>query len=233
MTVLTIDEAKYPDGCSATPASGGSLATSTQYYYRVAAVTVTGETCACEAFSGTTDNSNKKLNLAWNAVPGVKASGGYRIYRNTSDSWAAGNHFLIAVNTNSYVDDGGASLAAGLPMTFTCDKVTTMPLNEQSLVDQKNIAGKEGGSVGYLGSPPSRLHLEGLIKGASAKTELDKLRSIRAGGVACEYTLAAYSVTWVQEDYLLESIQWSPDSGMVDDADAIVLRFLLDLVKIV
>jgi len=233
MTVLTIDQAKYPDGCTATPAAGGSLTASTQYYYRIAAVTDQGETCACDAFSGTTTSPNRTLNLAWNEVAGVKATGGYKIYRNTSDSWTSGSLLLVTVDTNSFVDDGDPAPGAGLPMTFSSDLLLMMPQNIPSLLDEKTISGVEGGSIGYLGSPPETLSLTGSLKGATSKTMLDKLRAIRTGGVACQVTITAYSLTWIQADYLLRSIQWSLGAGLPDDSDAVVLHYSLDLVKVV
>lgn len=231
MAVLVLDEAKYPDGCSATPASGGSLAASTKYYYRVAAVTNTGETCASESFNGTTTDVNKTLNLAWNAVAGVKASGGYRIYRNASDLWASGSLLLATVSTNSYTDDGSVSLGAGYPMTLATDKVKMAPETEASLVAEKNIPGKEGGSLDYLGSPPKRLHIEGYFRGASAKTDLDKLRAIRAGGVAIQVTYTAYSQTWIQAEYLVSSLSWWLEPSVPNDADAIMLRVAIELLS--
>jgi len=91
---LLIDQAVEPDGYSATPQTSGTLAASTVYYYRVAAVTDRGETCACDAFSGTTTDVNKTLALAWNAVCWSEGHWRYKIYRNTSDSWDSGNLLL-------------------------------------------------------------------------------------------------------------------------------------------
>lgn len=232
MAVLTIDQAKYPDGCTAIPSAGGSLAASTKYYYRAAAVTDQGETCASDTFSGTTTDVNKTLNLAWNEVVGVKATGGYRIYRNTSDSWTTGNLLLTTVDTNSFVDDGDPALGADAPMTFTSDLLLMMPQNIPSLLDEKAVPGVEGGSVGYLGSPPETLSLLGSLKGAASKSELDKLRAIRAGGVACQMTIAAYGLIWIQDDYLIRAVSWSLKSGLPNEADAVVLNYTLDMVKI-
>lgn len=114
MTVLTIDKAKYPDGGVATAQSGGSLAQSTTYYYRVAVVTDEGEIPACPTFSGITDAVKKTLALSWNKVAGAKASNGYKIYRNTSDSWGSGSILLTTVSTNNYLDDGSVSPVGSL-----------------------------------------------------------------------------------------------------------------------
>jgi len=232
MTVLTIDRGKYPDGCLATPQSGGSLAASTTYHYRVAVVTDEGETCACASFSGATTDVNKKLALSWNKVAGAKASGGYRIYRNTSDAWGSGSLFLLAVSTNSYTDDGSVSPGAGLPVTFTSDRVTALPENIPSLTAQVNIPGKEGGDLQYLGSPPHQLRIEGMLRGASAKTDLDKLVDFRTGGIPLYITISAYSQTWIQAYYLIAGLQWFLEPGIINDADAIVLRFFMDLLKV-
>ena len=105
------------------------------------------------------------------------------------------------------------------------------PENIPSLTAQLNIPGKEGGDLQYLGSPPQQLRLEGIIRGATSKTVLDKLKAIRAGGIACQYTLTAYAVTWIQANYLISGLSWTLEPGIYNDVDAVVLRIVLELIK--
>jgi len=231
VSVLKIDKAKYPDGAVATAQSGGILDPSTTYYYRVAAVTDVGETCACASFSGYTTVADKTLGLTWNAVAGIKATGGYKIYRNTVDSWDAGNLFLVAVDTNSYVDDGSVSPTTGVPVTFVSDNIVATPEDVQSLLAETNIPGKEGGDVQYLGSPPKRLAVQGILKGSSAKADLDQLRALRAGGVACQVTISAFGQTWLQAYYLVAGLVWMLLAGTVNVAEGAVLQFTVQLVS--
>lgn len=228
MTVLTIDNAKYPDGCSATLASGGGLATSTTYYYRVAAVTSVGETCSSASFSGATESSHKTLNLAWNKVAGVKATWGYRIYRNTSDSWISGSLLLATVDTNSYVDDGSAVLDAGVPVAFN-SSVQNEPENIRSILPVLEIPGKEGGATQYLGSYPKTLKLQVVLHSSSAKPSLDKLTAIRASGIACQYTITAFSETWIQANYLISQLTYGLETGTPQQSGGEVLRITIDL----
>jgi len=228
---LLIDQAVEPENGLATPATGGSLAASTTYYYRVAAVTDRGETCACAAFHGTTDGSNKKLALSWDAVAGVKTVGGYKIYRNTVDVWTSGNHLLATVNTNSYTDDGTITLTAGLPVTFTCSSIQEFPIGESSIIPDVPAVGVEGGEQSYLGSHSQRIQVRGLLKGSTAKANLDILGAIRVGGVPCRVTFTSFTTTWILSNYLINSLQYWPEPNTEDVAGAAVLRFTLDLME--
>ena len=70
-------------------------------------------------------------------------------------------------------------------VTFTCDNVTAVPEVVQSLLAETYIPGKEGGDMQYLGSPPKQLTVQGVLKGSTAKADLDKLRALRLSGVSC------------------------------------------------
>jgi hypothetical protein len=229
MAVLTLDTAKYPDGTSATPASGGSLADATTYYYRVAAVTAEGETCACGSFNGTTANPNLTLDLAWNAVHGVKATGGYIIYRNTSDLWASGSLELVAVNTNSYSDDGSASPSADQPHTFTSDNIKDEDFRRDYSVPEFIIPGQEGGQTQYHGRKPQEFPVRGFTVGTSAITDLERLRDIASGGVPVTVTIAAFGQTWISDTYFLKTITWSLDVATQTGGE--ILRWLLNFVE--
>ena len=228
---LLIDQAVEPDGCVATPQAGGSLQASTTYYYRIAAVTDRGETCASDHFTGTTTEVNKTLALSWNAVAGVKATGGYKIYRNTSDFWGSGNLLLATVDTNIFIDDGDPAPGAGVPMTLTCAKINTLPVSESSIIPDVPAVGVEGGEPSYYGSHSQRIQLTGYFKGANAKTDLDKLGAIRVGGVACRMTFTAFGTTWINSNFLIESLSYWPEPSTPDDIDAAVLRFILELIE--
>ncbi len=207
---LLIDQAVEPTNCSATPSSGGSLAASTTYYYRVAIVTEKGETCACDAFSGITTEVNKTLDLSWDAVAGVKMTGGYKIYRNTSDNWSKGNLLLKTVDTNSYSDDGTETPTDDQPMTLTLEKVIALPVGENSIIPDVPVIGIEGREPTYLGSHSQRIRLEGFFFGSTAKTKLDALRAIKVGWIACRMTFRAFNEMWMQSNYLIANIIWWP-----------------------
>jgi len=228
---LLIDQAVEPANCSATPSSGGSLAASTTYYYRVAIVTEKGETCACDAFSGTTTDVKKTLDLAWDAVAGVKATGGYKIYRNTSDSWSSSNLLIKTVDTNSWTDDGTETLTDDQPMTLTLEKVMALPVGENSIIPDVPTIGTEGGEPTYLGSHSQRIRLEGFFFGSTAKTKLDQLRAIRVGGIACRMTFTVFSEVWVQSNYLIANLSWWPEPSTPDHIDTAVLKFILELIE--
>jgi len=228
---LVIDVALEPENGLATPVSGGSLITETIYYYRVAAVTERGETCACASFNGTATSPNLTLDLTWDAVAGVKAVGGYKIYRNTSDVWTSGNHLLATVNTNSYTDDGTVGLTSGLPMKFTCTRITSIPTEKRSIIPNVPTIGSEGASQQYLGGFPEGIHVEGYLRGATAKTELDKLGAIRQAGLPCTFTYTALTVTLVNGTYLILALSYWPEAGTPNDADALMLRFTLDVIE--
>ncbi|MDQ1280127.1 MAG: hypothetical protein QG670_1389 [Thermoproteota archaeon] len=131
---------------------------------------------------------NKTLDLAWNTVARVKVTGGYKIYRNTSDSWSTGNLLLKTVDTNNYSDDGTETSTDDQPMTLTLEKVMALPVGENSIIFDVPAIGTEGGEPTYLGSHSQRIQLEGFFFGSIAKTKLDQLRFIRVGGVACRMT---------------------------------------------
>jgi len=75
-----------------------------------------------------------------------------------------------------------------------------------------------------------RIRLEGFF-GSTAKTKLDTLRAIRVGGVACRMRFTAFSETWVQSNYLIANISWWPEPLMLNDINAAVLKFILELIE--
>jgi hypothetical protein len=228
---LLIDQAVEPENCVATPANGGSLAASTTYYYRVAVVTDRGEDVAGDHFTGLTTGSDKKLILTWNAVTGVKAVGGYKIYRNTSDVWTSGSHLLATVNTNTYTDDGTVSLTAGVPVTFTCTDIQEFPVGETSIIPDTPAVGVEGGEQSYIGSHSQRINVKGVLYGVTAKANLDILGAIRVGGVPVRVTFTSFTQTWILSNYLINSLQYWPEPNTQDVAGGAVLKFIIDLIE--
>ena len=178
-----------------------------------------------------TTSQNKKIVLAWNKVAGVKAVGGYKIYRNTSDSWTSGNHLLATVNTITYTDDGSVSLSTGVPMTFACTDIQEFPVGETSIIPDTPAVGVEGGEQTYLGSHSQRIQVKGVLYGVIAKTDLDKLGAIRVGGVPCRVTFTAFTETWIQSNYLINSLSYWPEPSTPNDIDAAVLKFILELIE--
>lgn len=241
MAVLTINKAVLPDGFTLTVQAGGNLAASTIYHYRVAAVNADGECCACASKNETTTITDKTIKLDWNAVPGVKATGGYIVYRNTADSWDSGNLKLATVNTNSYTDDGSATPSAGVPASFTADVDMVGPsfltgpaaAREESNIVDKHPPGKEGSILDYQGGPSDRLVLTGVLKGSTAKTQLDKLRAFRRSGIPYYIVIAAHTVTWIDDTYMIASLPWSLAIGAPSDAGAAWVNYVLELMQYV
>ena len=117
-------------------------------------------------------------------------------------------------------------------VTFTCDSVVAAPEGISSLLAETNIPGAEGGDVQYLGSPPKRFTAQGILKGSGAKVDLDKLRSLREGGVACTVTLAAFAQTWLQGSYVVASLSWLLLPGSVNVVGGAVLQFTVEFVSV-
>jgi hypothetical protein len=99
-----------PVGLTAMPSStGGSLATGI-YYYRVTAVTQSGETVASTEAPAGVNGPNGSVVLAWNPVPGPNVT--YRIYRGTAPG--AQDAYQTS-NATSFTDTGAAGTAGHPP----------------------------------------------------------------------------------------------------------------------
>jgi hypothetical protein len=100
------------------PSSGGSLAPTTTYYYQITATNAQGETLGSSTVTGTTASTLKQITVSWSQIAGAT---GYKIYRNTSNSFISGSLLLTTITngtTVSYLDTGTAT-TAGLPPTTT------------------------------------------------------------------------------------------------------------------
>jgi len=89
----------------------------------------------------------------------------------------------------------------------------------------------EGGEQTYIGSHSQRIQVKDLLKGSTAKTNLDILGAIRVGGVPVRVSFTSFSQTWIQSNYLIGSLQYWPEPNTEDVAGAAVLKFILDLVE--
>lgn len=117
ITALSISAPTYPGGVfTGASSTGGFLAQSTTYFYKVSATNPVGETVPGTEQSYTVPASGTATNqitINWNAVTGAT---GYKIYRSTT----SGNELLLATvgNVTSYADTtnttpSGSPLAAG------------------------------------------------------------------------------------------------------------------------
>lgn len=243
MAILTIDEAVFPS-MTLSKQAGGSLDAAT-YYYRIAAINARGECCAgpvssLEITAADVIAGDRTIRLTFD-YPGW-ASNCY-VYRNTSDSWSSGSLLLDnTVASSPYDDDGSLSPGAGVPNTFEADVdwggpatlTGPMSVDESSLMVENDPPGREGGLIQYLGSVSDQLTVTGEIRGASAKSELDKLRTYRSHGNPLRFTLVAYTLTWIDDDYFIRRLSWSPVVGrMTGVAAAAQVVFVLELLQYV
>ena len=141
------------------------------------------------------------------------------------------NSFLVAVDTNSYVDDGSVPISPGIPTIFICTQIQEFPVGESSIIPDTSAVGVEGGEQTYLGSHSQRIQVKGMLKGAAAKTNLDKFGAIRVGGVPVRVSFISFSQAWIQSNYLIGSLQYWPEPNTEDVAGAAVLKFILDLIE--
>ncbi|HEV3344305.1 MAG TPA: hypothetical protein VG125_28275, partial [Pirellulales bacterium] len=94
-----------PIGVQITAVAGGNLAALTTYFYKITALTLTGETSASAEVSAKTTLGQQTLSLTWNPVVGAL---GYRLYRST----ASGQETLIATITGAITQFQDAGTAA-------------------------------------------------------------------------------------------------------------------------
>lgn len=107
-----VADTSAPTGVNAALASGGTLATGGPFYYKVTAVSVSGESIGSTEVNATPSGSTKTINLTWTAVAGATS---YKVYRTSATGNYTGNHLLGSPTTTSFSDDGSGSLSAGAP----------------------------------------------------------------------------------------------------------------------
>ncbi len=96
--------------------TGGSITNGTTYYYGITATTATSETEISPIVNITISSvtATNKVNLSWTESTGAT---GYKIYRNTTNSFTSGSLLLTTISgagTTTY-SDTGSSTSSGLP----------------------------------------------------------------------------------------------------------------------
>ena len=104
-------------------------------------------------------------------------------------------------------------------------------MGESSIIPDVPAVGVEGGEQSYLGSHSQRIQVRGTLKGSTAKANLDILGAIKVGGVACRMTFTAFTQTWIQSNYLINSLSYWPEPSTPDIIDAIMLKFVIELIE--
>ena len=129
--------------------------------------------------------------------------------------------------------------SAGVPVSFKADVDWPSSLTGPVTVDEsssfvENVSpGSEGGIVQYLGSPSERLVLTGEIKGSTSKTQMDKLRIFRSHGNPLRILVTAYTLTWIDGDFFIVRISWSPFVGKSQSIGAAQVVYVLELIQYV
>src|SRR6185437_7328144 len=92
------------------PTAGGTLSTTTTYFYVVTAFNAKGETTPSSEQSGQPSGTFRTFEVGWSQVPGAT---GYRVYRGTSQG---SEDTLIAQiqdgTVTTFTDDGGLTVGA-------------------------------------------------------------------------------------------------------------------------
>jgi hypothetical protein len=203
-------------GFTVTPTTtGGSLAASTSYTYKITSVTANAESYASTAQTITTagSTSTNKIVLGWSAIAGATS---YNIYgRLAGDSWK-----LIANTiTNSYTDTGAVSVAS---VTITAPSnfvINANYLSVSSVVEiegyiqatvtvTKGVTGGSNNGIDVLPNPtgyalPLSIHsIVSVVQGGTTYSpttdyQLTGAFSLlwRAGG-ACPATSTTYTVIY-------------------------------------
>jgi hypothetical protein len=96
-----------------TSTSGGTLGVAT-YYYKITALTASGETLPSNEQFVTTTGTTSSNTLSWSPVA---AATGYRVYRGTATG--AENVYYAPGNVTTFVDTGAASTGGSPPGTST------------------------------------------------------------------------------------------------------------------
>lgn len=153
------------------------------YYYVVIPVNSLGEGVRGVESSGITlsgGDGNGKISLTWNSVAGAAS---YKIYRTTTQGQYTSPCYIANPTTNSYVDTAQEP-SLGAPPKFECDSIKAPHIEETSILPDIFISGRHGRISQFLGSLSDALRLEGVLTTSSAKSNIDKLRTLRSHGIA-------------------------------------------------
>lgn len=102
-----------PTAPTGTATTGGTLAGSTTFGYKLTAVVNVAETAASAEEQAATGVADNAINLDWSATP-VTGATSYKVYGRTAGGpWG----FLAEVTGTSYLDDGSDTPGASPPAT--------------------------------------------------------------------------------------------------------------------
>lgn len=174
--VLTAPSTPTTSGASST---GGNLAQSTNYFYKITALSASGESLPSGELSYTTPASGTATNqitLNWSAVTGAT---GYKIYRSTS---AGAEKFLASVGAVTSYADTSATVPAG-PMPGSA-VFSSLTINQSftGTIGNAGIAGywRLGGATTWtIGVPAGN----GINPGGSGRIKIDFGSSTMTGTV--------------------------------------------------
>ena len=138
--------------------SGGSLATSSWYYYKVTAIdSMGGETGASNEATGLTGGAGSQtLPVTWTSVTGATA---YKVYRTAANGASNSEVYITTVLTNSFTDSG--SISAG---------TATVPSTGSAYTAANQLDKLGALTVGGYGTPTGQLYVSGVIPSAAAGT---------------------------------------------------------------
>ncbi len=104
----TVTVSNAPTGVVASLASGGSLTSGQQKFYKLVPVDRFGGLGPVSAeVNATPSGSTLSVKVEWTAA--ANAAGGYRLYRGTATNSEAG-YLVVAAGATSYIDTGGTAL---------------------------------------------------------------------------------------------------------------------------
>ncbi len=101
----------------------------------------------------------------------------------------------------------------GAPPKFESDNVKTNQIEETSVLPESFISGRHGGITQFLGSLSDSLRLEGVLTTSSAKSDLNKLKTLRRHGIAVQIKVTAHNQTWIEDYYTIDKLEWALRPG--------------------
>lgn len=143
------DTLSCPFNVEAELIAGGSLAEDTEYFYRMTAFNLLGETIGSVEVSATTDESNKSIKLTWDEVEGAE---GYLIYRSTNQVYTDSRRAIIEDPETLEWTDSGQSASQSAAYGFD-------EINEDYDLPEENTTAGE--SPDY-GTPPETFSTDDL-----------------------------------------------------------------------
>jgi hypothetical protein len=163
-------------GAVTTSTTGGTLAIG-PYFYKVTALTASGETTPSGEGTVTTTTATASNTVNWNPVPGAI---GYRVYRGTAAG--AENTYFQVGTVSTFLDTGTAGTAATPPTTNTATFPAT-PANQGIL---GNVSVNTAGTSVTINDGTAVLAVIGAVTGPflSGPTQLKSGLSVTIVGAA-------------------------------------------------